>query len=135
MADFRRVTDRVSVSPQITPADVAEAKAQGFTTLINNRPDGEAPDQPASAEIEAAARAAGLDYIHMPVRGMPPSPDQAREIRDAIENAPGKVLAFCRTGTRSISNYCLGERLAGRDRDELVKMGAEAGYDLSPFLP
>ena len=60
MTDFRRVHDRLSVSPQISAADIAQAKAQGFTTIINNRPDDEAPDQPSSAEIEAAAKAAGL---------------------------------------------------------------------------
>src|SRR5690242_15704909 len=99
MADFRRVTDHLSVSPQITPDEVSEAKARGFTTIINNRPDGEAPDQPASAEIEAAARAAGLTYVHVPVRGMP-TPEQVDETRRTIEQSEGPVLAFCRTGTR-----------------------------------
>ena len=134
MTDFRRVTDRLSVSPQITPADVAEAKARGFTTIVNNRPDGEAPDQPAAAEIEAAARAAGLAYVHVPVRGMP-TPEQVEETRAAILNSEGPVLAFCRTGTRCINTWSIGERLAGRDRDELVRIGQAAGYDLSQVLP
>ena len=134
MTDFRRVTDRLSVSPQITPADVARAKAQGFTTIVNNRPDGEAPDQPAAAEIEAAARAAGLAYVHIPVRGMP-TPEQVEETRAAILNSEGPVLAFCRTGTRCINTWSIGERLAGGDRDELVRIGQAAGYDLSQVLP
>ena len=134
MTDFRRVTDRLSVSPQITPADVAEAKARGFTTIVNNRPDGEAPDQPAAAEIEAAARAAGLAYVHVPVRGMP-TPEQVEETRAAILNSEGPVLAFCRTGTRCINTWSIGERLAGGDRDELVRIGQTAGYDLSQVLP
>ena len=134
MTDFRRVTDRLSVSPQITPADVALAKAQGFTTIVNNRPDGEAPDQPAAAEIEAAAKAAGLAYVHIPVRGMP-TPEQVEETRAAILNSEGPVLAFCRTGTRCINTWSIGERLAGRDRDELIGIGREAGYDLSQVLP
>lgn len=135
MTDFRRVNDRLSVSPQISPADVARAKDQGFTTIINHRPDGEAPDQPASAEIEAAARAAGLAYVHIPVAGMPPRPEHAEATRQAIEASEGPVLAFCRTGTRSINCWGAGERLAGRDRDELVRLGAGAGYDLSNTLP
>ena len=134
MTDFRRVNDRLSVSPQITPADVAEAKARGFTTIVNNRPDGEAPDQPAAAEIEAAARAAGLAYVHVPVRGMP-TPEQVEETRAAILNSEGPVLAFCRTGTRCINTWSIGERLAGGDRDELVRIGQAAGYDLSQVLP
>ena len=134
MTDFRRVNDRLSVSPQITPADVAEAKARGFTTIVNNRPDGEAPDQPPAAEIEAAAKAAGLDYVHIPVRGMP-TPQQVEETRAAIQNSEGPVLAFCRTGTRCINTWSIGERLAGGDRDELVRIGQAAGYDLSQVLP
>ena len=69
MSEFRRVTGQLSVSPQISVADVADAKAQGFAAIINNRPDGEAPDQPAGAEIEAAARQAGLAYAYIPVVG------------------------------------------------------------------
>ena len=134
MPDFRRVNDHLSVSPQITPADVAEAKARGFTTVINNRPDGETPDQPASADIEAAARAAGLTYAHIPVRGMP-TREQVEATRQAIEASDGPVLAFCRTGTRCINTWSIGERLAGRDRDELVQIGSAAGYDLSQILP
>ncbi len=134
MTDFRRVTDRLSVSPQISPADVGQAKAQGFTTVVNNRPDHEVEGQPTSAEIEQAARAAGLAYVHIPVRGMP-TPEQVAATRQAIEESSGPVLAFCRSGTRCINTWSIGERLAGRDRDELVGIGAQAGYDLSQVLP
>lgn len=134
MTDFRRVTDHLSVSPQITPAEVAEAKARGFTTLINNRPDHEVEGQPTSAEIEAAAQAAGLAYVFIPVRGMPTA-EQVETNRQAIQDSPGPVLAFCRTGTRCINTWSIGERLAGGDRDELVGIGARAGYDLSHVLP
>lgn len=135
MSDFRRVNDQLSVSPQLSVDDVAEAKARGFKTIINNRPDGEAPDQPASAEIEAAAKAAGLNYVHIPVRGMPPSPDLAQETCKAVEASEGPVLAFCRTGTRSISCYSLGKHMQGHDRAELVATAAGAGYDLSNVIP
>lgn len=134
MTDFRRVTDHLSVSPQITAADVAKAKALGFTMLVNNRPDGEAEGQPLNAEIEAAAKAAGLAYAFVPVRGMP-TVEQVEATRRAIESSDGPVLAFCRTGTRCINTWSIGERLAGRDRDELVKIGRNAGYDLSGVLP
>jgi uncharacterized protein (TIGR01244 family) len=133
MSDFRRVNDRLSVSAQLSVADVANAKAMGFKTLINNRPDGEAPDQPTSAEIEAAAKAAGLNYLYIPVRGI--SPDVAEQACTAIESSEAPVLAFCRSGNRSISCYALGQRMQGRDRDELVRMGADAGYDLSNLMP
>ena len=135
MSDFRRVTDTLSVSPQVTEADMARAAAEGFVLVINNRPDGEDPTQPSSATIEAAARAAGLDYVHVPVRGGP-GPDQVEAVRVAIEAAKGPVLAFCRSGTRSIVTWSIGQAISGAaDRETLVNQGAAAGYDLSGVLP
>jgi uncharacterized protein (TIGR01244 family) len=126
------VTDEFWVSPQISVEDVAKAHAQGFTRIINNRPDGESPDQPASARIEAAARAAGLDYIFAPVSGRP-GPETVGAVRAATHGSSGKTLAFCRSGTRSIVTWALGE--AGyRDREELIRLGADAGYDLRAVL-
>ena len=133
MAEFRKVTDRFSVSPQITPDEARRAAAAGVKLIINNRPDGEAPDQPTGAAIEAAARAAGCDYLHLPVAGRP-TPEQARAQADAVAGAGGPVLAFCRSGTRSITTWALGEAAAGRDRAELVRLAAGAGYDLAPIL-
>jgi uncharacterized protein (TIGR01244 family) len=135
MSDFRRVTDSLSVSPQITEADLARAAAEGFVLVINNRPDGEDPSQPPSATLEAAARAAGLDYVHIPVRGGP-GPDQVEAVRQAVEAANGPVLAFCRSGTRSIVTWSIGQAMSGdTDRETLVRQGAAAGYDLSGVLP
>ena len=134
MTDFRRVTDDFSVSSQIELADVTAAAAQGFTLVINNRPDGEQPGQPSSAEVEAAAKAAGLDYVHIPVVGSP-TPDQVEANRVAIAGAEGPVLAFCRSGTRSIVTWCIGQAISGkRGRVELTALGREAGYDLSGVL-
>lgn len=135
MSDFRRVTDSLSVSPQISEADLQRAAAEGFVLVINNRPDDEDPGQPSSATIEAAARAAGLDYVHIPVRGGP-GIDQVEAVRTAVEAANGPVLAFCRSGTRSIVTWSIGQAMSGQtDRETLVRQGAEAGYDLSGVLP
>lgn len=134
MTDFHKVTDDFSVAPQITLSDVARAKAEGFALVINNRPDGEAPDQPSSAEMEAAARAAGIAYAHIPVRGGP-SPEQVEIERQILADAKGPVLAYCRSGTRSIVTWSIGEALAGtRSRQELIQLGAQAGYDLTGVL-
>ena len=135
MTEFRRVTDQLSVAPQIQLSDLATAAAQGFKLVINNRPDGEDPSQPSSAEVEAAARAAGLDYAHIPVRGSP-TPDQVEAERAVLETYAGPVLAFCRSGTRSIVTWSLGEAQAGdRTPEELVRLGAAAGYDLAGLFP
>lgn len=134
MSDFRRVTDELSVAPQISVADVAEAARQGFRTIINNRPDGEDPSQPAAAEIEAAAKAAGLAYVHVPVRGSP-GPAEVEAVREVVDAADGPVLAFCRSGTRSIVTWSIGQAMSGAmTRGELVGLGRAAGYDLTGVL-
>lgn len=131
MTPFRQVTDQFSTSPQISEADVAAAAAQGFVLIINNRPDGEDPAQPTGAAIEAAARVAGLDYVAIPVRGGPTS-EQVAAVREAIDQADGPVLAYCRSGTRSIVTWALGQAQAGTlEPDTLIALGAAAGYDLS----
>lgn len=129
-ADIRAVTGHFSTAPQLAPEDMAEASARGFALVINNRPDGEAPGQPASAEMEAAARAAGLDYLHIPVVGGPTT-EQVEAVRAAIAQADGPTLAFCRSGTRSIVTWARGRAGEGMPREELVELGRAAGYDLS----
>lgn len=134
MSDFRRVTDDFTTAPQISVADVAEAARLGFTTIINNRPDGEDPDAPQSAEIAAAAKAAGLAYVHIPVRGGP-GPAEVEAVKQAIDAADGPVLAFCRSGTRSIVTWSIGQATCGAmSRGELTDLGRAAGYDLSGVL-
>ncbi len=134
MTQFLKVTDGFSVSPQITLADVAIAAEQGFVLLINNRPDGEDPSQPSSAQMQAAAEAAGLGYVHIPVVGGP-TPDQVEQVRQAIDQTDGPVLGFCRSGTRSIVTWSIGQALSGeRSPAELIGLGAGAGYDLSSVL-
>lgn len=133
MAEFRRVTDTFTTSPQIDVADVAKAKADGVVLIIDNRPDGEEPSAPQSADIAKAAENAGIRFVHIPVVGGP-TPDQVQAMRAAIDEAGGgKVLAYCRSGTRSINTWSLGQPEIGREK--LVELGAAAGYDLSNILP
>jgi uncharacterized protein (TIGR01244 family) len=135
MTDFRKVTDTFTTSPQIEIADLAEVARQGFKLVINNRPDGEAPGQPTSAEMEAAAKALGLAYRYVPVRGGP-TPEQVDEVSAAVAEADGPVFAFCRSGTRSIVTWSIGQVLSGEaSRDDLIDAGGKAGYDLSGVLP
>jgi uncharacterized protein (TIGR01244 family) len=82
--------------------------------------------------VEAAARAAGLDYVHAPVLGMP-GPAAVEAVRAALAEGEGKVLAFCRSGTRSILTWAIGQAPTA-DHEELRRQGARAGYDLSPVL-
>ena len=92
----------VSVAPQLGPEAMAEAMAAGFRSVINNRPDFEAgPTQPTNASVEAAARAAGLEYAYLPVAPNFQSPEEVARFRELIDTMPKPILAFCRSGTRS----------------------------------
>ena len=130
-----RVDDTLTVSFQIQPEDVAAIRDAGFVAIINNRPDGEAPDQPDGAEIARAAAEAGLAYTALPVTGREGiTPDTIRAFHEALETAGGPVFAFCRTGTRSINLWALSQA-GDRDVADLVRMAGDAGYDLSGLAP
>ena len=133
MTPFRSVVPGIAVAPQIQAEDAARAARDGYTLIVNNRPDGEEPGQPTSAEIEAAAKAAGLAYVHVPVRGMPTA-EQVDLVAAAVAAAEGPTLLFCRSGTRSIITWSLGEVAQGGDRADLAAKGAAAGYDLSGVM-
>lgn len=98
---FTSLSDRVAVAPQLAAADMQAVAAAGYKSVINNRPDFEGgPDQPTSADIEQAARAAGLEYRYQPVVGSNIQPQDVATFGELIHDLPGPVLAFCRTGTR-----------------------------------
>jgi uncharacterized protein (TIGR01244 family) len=132
---FRTIDPSISVFGQIEPADIADAVAQGFTTIVNNRPDGEQPGQTTGAEIEAAAKAAGLDYVAIPVDHSGFADWQIAAMADALEQAKGPVLAFCRSGTRSTFLWALARNRMGDEGEALIAKAAAAGYDLSPIRP
>ncbi|MFO1067507.1 MAG: TIGR01244 family sulfur transferase [Geminicoccaceae bacterium] len=131
---FRQVADDFWVAPQLQEADFAAAKALGVRTVINNRPDGEARDQLSSAEAEAAARAAGLAYVAVPVPSGGMMPDHLAAFRRAVDRGEGPFLAYCRSGTRSCFLWAFS---AARSRPlaEIVQAAASYGYDLAPALP
>jgi uncharacterized protein (TIGR01244 family) len=99
---LRPVADDVCVAPQLTPDAMAEAARVGFRSVINNRPDFEhGPDQPTNASIEAAARAAGLEYRFLPVDGGYQSPGEIAAFAQLLLTLPRPILVFCRSGARS----------------------------------
>jgi uncharacterized protein (TIGR01244 family) len=132
---IRRIDDRISVSPQITADDVATLKAQGFTTIVNNRPDGEEAGQPGGDAIAEAAAAAGLAYHAIPITHAGFSHPQLDAMAGVLAEADGPILAYCRSGTRSCNLWALASAKGGRDSAELVAAGQAAGYDLSGIRP
>lgn len=128
-----QLDDRLIISGQILPADVAVAAGDGVTMIINNRPDHEDPAQPLASEIEEAAAAAGIAYRHVPIlRGI--GPGEVEEMKEALEAAgEGKVLAFCRSGTRSAMVSALARREMGVEREEVERRLVAAGFDPAPI--
>jgi uncharacterized protein (TIGR01244 family) len=130
----RPLSETVFVAGQIRADDVAEFAARGVTIIVNNRPDGEEAGQPDGAAIEAAARAAGLDYAHIPILDAF-SDEKVAALGEALANAKGNVLLFCKSGTRSTYLWALARARQGADADALMSGAAQAGYDLRPILP
>jgi uncharacterized protein (TIGR01244 family) len=130
---IRQLDDRTLVSGQIAPDEVAGLAGQGITVLVNNRPDGEEPDQPLASDIEAAAEQAGIAYRFIPIiRGIGPADVEAMQA--ALREAEGgKMLAFCRSGTRSALACALVHREEGASSEEVSERLVQAGFDPDPI--
>jgi uncharacterized protein (TIGR01244 family) len=132
---FRRLSKTVLASPQISLADLPQAKDQGVSLIINNRPEGESDDQVPGAEVERAATALGLEYIAIPVTHAGFSGPQVEAMAKALAEAKGQTLAYCRSGTRSALLWALAEASRGASPDTITADAAAAGYDVSPVRP
>lgn len=131
---FKKLSGDVAVSPQISPAQVKEAADLGYATIVCNRPDGESPDQPPAAEIEAAAQDAGVSFLHVPFAGANMTGADVDAMAAAMK-APGKLLAYCRTGTRSAGLWAMAATRDGTSADDALEAAKAAGYDLSGLRP
>ncbi|MDF0599589.1 TIGR01244 family sulfur transferase [Psychromarinibacter sp. C21-152] len=128
--DIRRISPDYAVAPQIEPSDFAALASEGFTTVINNRPDDEVPPSHQSAAMRDAAEAAGLTYVENPVVNGAMTMDMVETQGKALAEAEGPVFAWCRSGTRCTIVWALSQ--AGKQpTDALVKAAADAGYDLA----
>jgi uncharacterized protein (TIGR01244 family) len=132
---MRQITDLFFADGQIVADDMAAIKAKGISLIINNRPDGEEQGQPDAAAIEAAVRAAGLDYEYIPVRSGGIDPAAIEPTRRALASAKGPVLAFCRSGARSTALWAMACAASGTAPHILITQASAAGYDLSPLEP
>ena len=129
---IRQLDDKTMVAGQLAPEDLAGLKEQGVTLVVNNRPDNEDDGQPLSVDLEAAARAAGLEYRHIPIRyGMGPS--DVESMREAPHaTGDGKLLAFCRSGNRSTLAWAVARAEDGAEPEELHRCAEAAGFNLGP---
>ncbi len=131
---FKSLTDSMFVFGQIDDELIREAYEQGIRVLINNRPDGEMIGQPKSVDLERAAKALGMIYFYLPVIGGQLNMDTVEAFIEALNEADGPVLAFCRSGTRSTNVWALSQ--AGHmPSSEILERAASAGYNLSHLEP
>jgi sulfide:quinone oxidoreductase len=128
---FRKLTDELFVSPQIGVDDVAAVAAAGFRAVVCNRPDGEAADQPASDDVAAAVKAAGLEWRMLPVTQITRADVDA--FGELLEELPKPVLAFCRSGTRCTALWSLSE-IDRRPVQDILARAQAAGYDMSAVV-
>jgi len=132
--DIRPLDEALSASPQIAPEDLPAIAAQGFRSVISNRPDGEEPGQPSAEDLRQAAEAAGLAFAHVPVVGGAISDQDVADFREALADLPQPVFGFCRTGTRTTTLWALAHA-SDTDAKDLISTAKTAGYDLSGLLP
>lgn len=131
--DLRKITDTFSVSPQITPGDVPGIASAGFRSILCNRPDGEELGQCDCSAIEAAAQEAGLAYRSVPITSAGVSAADMTDFKDALEQMPAPILAYCRSGTRCTMLWSIAQfgQISG---DEIIAAAGAAGYDMSGLV-
>jgi sulfide:quinone oxidoreductase len=134
MNEIKQVTDQFSVSAQLSVDDLKELAERGVRGLICNRPDGEGADQQNVAEIEAAATEAGIAMAYLPVVSGKVSASDVSDFLAALQRLPVPVHAYCRTGTRSITLWALGQCRLGVSKEALLAQASAQGYDLSVAL-
>ncbi len=127
--EIKTLTSGLSVSPQITVADMQAIKDKGFRSVICNRPDGEGADQPGFEEIAAAAKKLGLEADYLPIVAGKVGDDDAVAFGKSLLDLPGPTLAYCRTGTRSATLWSLAEAET-RSVSDILAITKAAGYDM-----
>ena len=128
--ELKEISPKVTVSPQIAASDMAAIKAAGYRAIICNRPDGEGADQPSFEEIEASAKAEGIEARYVPVQSGMVTDEDVAAFGQALAEVQRPVLAYCRTGTRSATLWSLHEAKK-RLVSEILAMTKAAGYDMN----
>ena len=130
---LRKISEAFSVADQIEPRDISAIADAGFRTIICNRPDGESADQTEFADIESAASGAEICAQYIPVKPGEIDDSQIESFAAALESMPGPVLAYCRSGTRSVSLWAL-QAVKTKPKAEILAAAQAAGYDLTAVV-
>lgn len=133
--DLHKLTEDLTVTGQIDPAEIPLLGAQGIRSIVCNRPDGEVPGQPSFSAVEQAAAASGIKALYLPVVSNAIGEDDVASFGKALEELPKPIVAYCRSGTRSAVLWSLTEAAGRRPIQDIISKAAQAGYDLSGLAP
>ena len=127
--DIKQISPTYAVSPQIAVEDITAIVDAGFGTIICNRPDAEVPPSHQAAAIEAAAIAAGLTFVVIPVTHQGLNMEMVTSQRATQDNSEKPTLAYCASGTRSTIVWAMGQA-GDMPTEDIVQAAMAAGYDI-----
>ena len=131
---LKAVNSEFSVSPQIAIDELDAVAQRGFKSLMCNRPDNESQDQTDYGQIAQAAQDLGLEIEWVPVVSGNISDTDVASFAKAFSTLPKPTLAYCRTGTRSITLWAMMQGENGVAGEDILATGRAAGYDLSDVV-
>ena len=134
---MKHLHNNLYVAGQISADDIKALAANGFTTIINNRPDHEESNQLTHTEAQALAAEHGLEYVYLPMaNGQPLAESTVDDFKKIVDDPDKKVLAHCRSGMRSSVIWGLGAIAAGQvSVDEAISAAGAAGIPLQNARP
>jgi uncharacterized protein (TIGR01244 family) len=133
MADLVPIDEKTLVCGQIQLDDLDDIAASGVRLIVNNRPDGESPlGQPSAKEMEAEAARHGMAFLNLPFTAATLTPEHVTIFAEALSQADGKILAYCRTGNRSSMIWAAANVALGAPLGAVIEQAADAGYELRP---
>lgn len=131
---LKQVNPEFWVADQITAQDIELIAARGIKTVFCNRPDGEGPDQPNVIEIEQVLKPYGIQIQYLPVVSGKVTDEQAEAFKQLYLKVQKPLLAYCRSGTRSITLWALSQ-VADQTLDQMLLTAKTLGYDLQGVVP
>ncbi|MEO6113580.1 MAG: TIGR01244 family sulfur transferase [Sphingomicrobium sp.] len=130
--NIKTLAPDLSVMPQVSQTDIADLARRGFKSIIGNRPDGEAPDQPTWSAIATTVHSHGMEARHIPVVASQINDSDVAAFAAALRDLPTPIAAYCRTGTRAALLWALANE-GTQSADERIRIAASQGYDLEQF--
>lgn len=130
---IRKITDEVSIICRaVVTSDFPTFKNAGFNSVVNNRPDNEAPGQQNSDKLSASAKMSQMEYAFIPAHSLDMETILASV--EAYETLSKPVITFCASGTRSAMLWCFAA-VQDMGIDNVLETALRAGFQLNHIRP